>query len=409
MAQGCRGVTEARVATGQIYARELAERILVLAPTGDDAAAVEQILREHGHDARVVTDLAELIEEIATSAGAAVVAAEALEERHLCARFREVLERQEPWSDIPLLMLGGSGDSEAVHVRELLGVSAHVVILERPVGVATFLTALDAALRSRRRQYEVKRLLAELAASAAEIARAHVEANHAKDEFIATLAHELRSPITAISGWIQLLRKGDLDPSEAADALSMIESSAKVQAHIIEDLMDVSRILTGKVMIEPAVVDLVPIMAKVAVTFRPAAALKGIDLTTDLSAESLAAWADEVRIQQIGWNLISNAIKFTPRGGSVKVSLRRDGDTAVIRVRDTGRGISPDLLPHIFERYRQEEGAGKRAQHGLGLGLSIVCHLVESHGGTIRAYSEGKDRGADFVVRLPLHVSAGSG
>ncbi|MCA1732843.1 MAG: hypothetical protein LC732_04500, partial [Acidobacteria bacterium] len=231
--------------------RGLAERILVLAPTGDDATLVEQILKEHERDVAVVDDLGALIEAMETAAGAAVIASEAFEDSEGCGRLRQTLERQEPWSDIPVLLLGGTGEAEAARVTQLLGKSSHVLILERPLAMATFLSAIDAALRTRRRQYEVRRLLTELAASAADIARVHHEANRAKDEFIATLAHELRSPIAAISGWIQMLKMADLASTDAGDALSMIESSAKVQAHIIEDLMDVSRIVAGKVMIEP--------------------------------------------------------------------------------------------------------------------------------------------------------------
>jgi signal transduction histidine kinase len=389
---------------GRSGVRAAAERILVLATTGDDAAVVEQVLRDHGHEAYAVADLAALLREMASPPGAVVIAAEALESGAWCERLREALGQQEAWSDLPLVMLGGGGEAEAAQMRELLGASADLLILERPLGVGAFLTAIDAALRSRRRQYEVRRLLSELEASATEVARAHQEANRAKDEFIATLAHELRSPITAIGGWVKMLRTGGLDPDGASEALAMIESSAKVQAHIIEDLMDVSRILAGKTMIMPARVDLVPLVAGVVATFEPSAVLQGISLTVDLPPEPVPVWADEVRVQQIGWNLVSNAIKFTPAGGSVVVSLRREGESAVIRVRDTGRGIAPALLPHVFERYRQaEEGERSRSQHGLGLGLSIVCHLVESHGGKIKAFSEGPGKGAEFVVTLPLH------
>jgi signal transduction histidine kinase len=385
--------------------RELEERILVLAPTGDDAALVEQILREDGRDVAILEDLDGLTEAIARHAGAAVVASEALVDRPACGRLRKMLEQQEAWSDLPLLVLGGSGDVDVSQVTELLGASAQVIILERPLGVSAFLTAIDAALRSRRRQYEVRRLLTQLASSAAEVTRAHDGANRAKDEFIATLAHELRSPITAIGGWIQMLKAGELDPKDAAEAIAMIEASAKVQAHIIEDLMDVSRILAGKVMIAPAEVELVSVVNRVVATFRPSAALQGIHLTAEVPAEPVTVWADEVRLQQVGWNLVSNAIKFTPRGGSVHVLLRRDENSAVMRVRDTGQGISPELLPHVFERYRQDEGGKGEMQHGLGLGLSIVCHLVESHGGTIKARSEGRGKGAEFAVTLPLHMS----
>jgi signal transduction histidine kinase len=209
--------------------------------------------------------------------------------------------------------------------------------------------------------------------------------------------------MTAIRGWIQMLKAGDLSTDDAATALSMIESSTKVQAHIVEDLMDVSKIIAGKVMIEPALVALAPLVENVVATFRPAADLQEIGLTADLPPAPLYAWVDETRFQQIGWNLISNAVKFTPRGGAVHVSLARDGELAVMRVRDTGEGITSDLLPHVFERYRQAGGGTAKPHGGLGLGLAIVRHLVESHGGTIEAFSEGLGKGSEFVVSLPVH------
>jgi signal transduction histidine kinase len=380
----------------------LQDRVVIVTPTGDDAALASRILRDAGADVLAVPDLAGAAAEAKAGAGALLIACEALADERGRKMLREVLDAQESWSELPILLIGGGAEA-AERVPELLGGKASVVLLERPLAVATLLTAVDAALRSRRRQYDVQRLLVQLAESSAELARAHEEAERAKDEFLATLAHELRSPMTAIRGWIQMLKTGDLPPEEATDALSMIEASTKVQAHIIEDLMDVSRIIAGKIMIEPAVIPLAPVVTNIVATFRPAAILNGIDLTAEIAREPIFVNADDARLQQVGWNLLSNAIKFTPRGGAVHVTLTHDAANAVLRVRDTGEGISPELLPKVFERYRQEEGAGGKAHQGLGLGLAIVRHLVESHGGTIRALSEGRGKGAEFVVTLPLH------
>jgi signal transduction histidine kinase len=388
------------VSDRRVPERRLDERILVLAPTADDAVLTAQILTGRGLDAVIVTDTAALAREMEAGASVVLIASEAFPETG-GSPLRQALDRQEAWSEMPIVLFGG-GLEAASGATELLGTRAQLILLERPLSIATFLTAIDAALRSRSRQYEVKRLLEALEESAAAIARAHEAATRAKDEFLATLAHELRSPMTAIRGWIQLLKEGALDTEEASNALSMIDSSTRVQARIVEDLMDVSRIMAGKVMIEPSNIQLAPVIENVVATFRPAAALQGIKLTAALPTEPLHAWADATRLQQIGWNLISNAIKFTPRGGSVHVSLARENDAAVFRVRDTGEGISADLLPHVFERYRQEEGDAKKSRQGLGLGLAIVCHLVESHGGTIRAFSEGKGKGAELTVTLPL-------
>lgn len=388
--------------TVQQTERSCDERILVRAPSGDDAALIAEVLSVAGSDVVPLADLSALAREWEKGAGALLLATEALDEPDCCLTLRELLDAQEPWSEIPVLLLGGGAADEQPRIAELLGDRAQLLILERPLGIATLVSAVESALRSRRRQYEVKRLLDELAASAIAVARAHEQADHAKDEFLATLAHELRSPMTAIRGWIQMLKMGALTSTEATDALSMIEASTKVQAHIVEDLMDVARIMAGKIMIEPAVIPLAPVVTNVVATFRPAAALQGIHLTAAVAPEAMFVYADEVRLQQVGWNLLSNAVKFTPRGGSVQVSLTREPPNAVLRVRDTGEGISPELLPNVFDRYRQEEGAGGKPHQGLGLGLAIVRHLVESHGGTIRAESEGRGKGAEFVVTLPL-------
>jgi signal transduction histidine kinase len=386
--------------------RRVDERILILAPTADDAALTAEILTGRDLDAVIVADTIALAREIEAGACTVLIASEVFPETE-GSPLRQALDRQEAWSEMPIVLFGGNLEDAASAATEILGTRAQIILLERPLSIATFLTAVDAALRSRRRQYEVKRLLEALAESAAEIARAHEAATRAKDEFLATLAHELRSPMTAIRGWIQLLKEGALDAEEASNALSMIDSSTRVQARIVEDLMDVSRIMAGKVMIEPSNIQLAPVIENVVATFRPAAALQGIKLTAALPPEPLNVWADATRLQQIGWNLISNAIKFTPRGGSVHVSLARENDAAVFRVRDTGEGISAELLPHVFERYRQEERDAKKSHQGLGLGLAIVRHLVESHGGTIRAFSEGKGQGAELTVALPLLENEG--
>ncbi len=381
------------------------ERILVNAPTGDDADLIAQVLGSRGHDAIAIGDVDSLAAAWAAGAGLFLLATEALNDPGWCSALRQLFDAQAPWSEIPVVILGGGGEDEAPRVAQLLGDRVQILILERPLGIATFVSAIEAALRSRRRQYEVKRLLDELAESAIRIRRAHEEANRTKDEFLATLAHELRSPMTAIRGWVKMLKMGDLEPSGTAEALSMVESSTKVQARIIEDLMDVSRIIAGKVMIEHALIDLAPLLRTVVATFEPAATAEGIDLIAEIPTGPVMVSGDEVRLQQVGWNLLSNAIKFTPRGGSVRLSLMRERRSAVIRVQDNGRGISPDLLPHVFERYRQEEG-GEKKHRGLGLGLAIVKHLVEGHGGRIAAGSDGPGKGAVFTVSLPLRAAA---
>lgn len=382
--------------------RSLAERILVLAPTGDDAALIGRLLAERDLEVLIVDSLRSISQELEAGAGVVMIATEAFDTPESVQSLRAALERQEPWSEIPLLLFGGGVENAASTATELLGSRAQIVMLERPLGVATFLTATDAALRSRRRQYEVKRLIDQLAESAVEVARVHDESIRAKDDFLATLGHELRSPMTAIRGWIEMLKSGKLAAEDATAALSMIESSTRVQARIVEDLMDVSKIIAGKPMIEPSLVSLTTVVQKIVHTFSSAAEEQDIKLTLTIPEDPVMVIVDELRMQQVGWNLISNAIKFTPEGGEVHVVLERADDRALIRVRDTGQGISSDLLPHVFERYRQAEGSRKRQSAGLGLGLAIVRHLVESHQGTITAASEGAGKGSEFVVSLPL-------
>jgi signal transduction histidine kinase len=230
------------------------------------------------------------------------------------------------------------------------------------------------------------------------------EANRTKDEFLATLSHELRTPLNAILGWVQVLRTGKLDPAAGARALETIERNARSQAQLIADLLDVSRIITGKLRLDFKPVELRRIIDSALETVRPAADAKGILLDISIGPLATPVLGDADRLQQVIWNLLSNAIKFTPRAGRVEVRLREEGGNAVIRVSDSGIGIRPDFLPYVFDRFRQAEGSITRTHGGLGLGLSIVRHLIELHGGTAEVESTGEGEGATFSVRLPLRA-----
>jgi signal transduction histidine kinase len=230
------------------------------------------------------------------------------------------------------------------------------------------------------------------------------EANRTKDEFLATLSHELRTPLNAILGWVQVLRTGKLDAAAGARALETIERNARSQAQLIADLLDVSRIITGKLRLDFKPVELRRIIDAALETVRPAADAKGILLDISIGPLASPVLGDADRLQQVIWNLLSNAIKFTPRAGRVEVRLREQGGNAVIRVSDSGIGIRPDFLPYVFDRFRQAEGSITRTHGGLGLGLSIVRHLIELHGGTAEVESLGEGEGATFTVRLPLRA-----
>ena len=228
------------------------------------------------------------------------------------------------------------------------------------------------------------------------------EANRLKDEFLATLSHELRTPLNAILGWTRLLRGKALPEASVEPALEKVERNAQMQARLVEDLLEVSRITTGKLRLETRAFDLVALTRTVVESISPTAEARGVTVDGDFGVPVMPTVGDADRIQQVVWNLLSNAVKFTPPGGTVKISLRRIGDMDEIIVADTGIGIDAAFLPNVFDTFRQADASATRTHGGLGLGLSIVRHLVEAHGGTVEAASQGHDRGATFIVRLPV-------
>ncbi len=230
-----------------------------------------------------------------------------------------------------------------------------------------------------------------------------------KDEFLATLSHELRTPLSSVIGWAQLLRSGSLDPGEATEALEIIESSAHSQKQLIDDLLDMSRILAGKLRLEVTSIEAAGLAREVLATITPSAEAKGVALTSELRCEGALIRGDRARLHQVLWNILTNAVKFTPRGGSVEFRTEvRDG-SIMFTVSDTGIGIQPEFLPHIFERFRQADASTTRRHRGLGLGLSIVNQLVGLHGGSVWAESAGENLGAMFTVSLPVEVPKGIG
>ena len=246
---------------------------------------------------------------------------------------------------------------------------------------------------------ERKRLEDSLRSRAEELAAA----NRAKEDFLATLSHELRTPLNAMLGWTRLLRMGKLDAAARSRALETIERNAHVQEQLIADILDVSRIVTGRLRLDLRPIELAPVVDAAIETLQPSAAAKGVELSCTLGRTGKVL-GDPDRLQQVVWNLLSNAIKFTPAGGRVSVALSRAGAAAVISVTDTGEGIPAALLPYVFDRFTQGDSSVTRLHGGLGLGLSIVRHIVELHGGEVSARSEGPGRGATFSVRLPLRT-----
>ncbi|HZT60303.1 MAG TPA: hybrid sensor histidine kinase/response regulator [Pyrinomonadaceae bacterium] len=388
-------------------------RVLLLTPTGRDADLTGRYLTAAGIPVEVCAGIEELCEKCRRGAGAALIAEEALTSEN-SRRLLDALGQQPAWSDFPLVVLtaGGqraSGDASAVRS---LGDAANVTLVERPTRVITILSAVRSALRARRRQYEVRaHLAAERLAQEerarlldeAVAARAEAEAvNRAKDVFLATLSHELRTPLTAILGWVRILHDKSADAEISRHGLEVIERNAEAQYQLIRDLLDVSRIISGKLQLNTRQIGLAPVVEAALDSVRQAADAKSIRLGAEYDDETDLVTGDPDRLQQVIWNLLSNAIKFTPKGGSVGVRVGRHGSDVRVSVSDTGQGISPEFLPHVFERFRQADGSTTREHGGLGLGLAIVRHLVEQHGGRVSAESDGEQRGSTFSIDLPI-------
>ncbi|HEX8843346.1 MAG TPA: response regulator [Pyrinomonadaceae bacterium] len=253
----------------------------------------------------------------------------------------------------------------------------------------------DLERRVEERTAELQRLNEELA-----------EANRAKDIFLATLSHELRTPLTPVLGWVNLLRNGNLDSDGVGQALDAIERNARLQSRLIDDLLDVSRIATGKLRFEPRPTDFNAVVEAAVETVRSSAGVRRVELKVELSNEPLVVMGEPVRLQQIVWNLLSNAIKFTEAGGRVSVKTQSADTEAAVVVEDTGIGITPEFLPHVFDRFRQADGSPTRRHGGLGLGLAIVHALAKMHQGRVEAESEGVGQGARFTFALPRAAQA---
>lgn len=516
------------------------ESILILAPTGRDGELAARFLRENGLHTLVCGHIEELCLQMLDGSGLVLLTGEALTAEAIHC-LTEALAQQPAWSDIPLVVLTiGGGDTPAnVEALATLGRAGNVTLIERPVRVMTFLSAIKSGLRARRHQYEVREYLAaetrakealeqseqrlRIALDAARMGawqldlqtghldctplcksnfglppdaeltykrlveiihpedralmRAEVEralsnhdiyraeyrvvwddgslhwilasgranyhmgheplsmvgvtlditehklaeqererllrneraaradaedASRLKDEFLATVSHELRTPLTAILGWTHLLRGGQLDSEARGHALETIERNARSQQQLIEDLLDVSRIITGKLRLDIRPVHPASFIEAAIEALRPAAEAKDIHLQNLIDTSVSSVSGDPARLQQVVWNLLSNAIKFTPHGGHVQVSLVRVESQIEISVSDTGDGIHAEFLPFVFDRFRQADGTTTRQHGGLGLGLAIVRQLVELHGGTVEARNNGEAKGATFTVRLPL-------
>ncbi|EAZ90119.1 hybrid sensor histidine kinase/response regulator [Crocosphaera chwakensis] len=287
------------------------------------------------------------------------------------------------------------------HQQEIIWVSHKAIAVKDKKGeIIGYEGAIADITASKQAELERIQLLHEARQAQEEAERL----NHVKDEFLATLSHELRTPLNAIIGWMQLLRSGTLNEDQFNTGLEVIERNANVQTQLIEDLLDVSRIICGTLKLEAQPINVISVILSSIDTVSPTAKAKNININLQLSSQTIEINGDKERLQQVFWNLLINAVKFTPIDGSITIEGGEENNQmAFIRITDTGKGISGDVLPHIFDRFRQaEHKSSTRTQGGLGLGLAIVRHIVEMHGGSVMAESEGIDKGSTFTVELPV-------
>jgi signal transduction histidine kinase len=365
------------------------ERILLLAPRGKDASLASEALTAAGLTAHICPDLDALVDELTAGAGAILIAEEAIPP-HRISLLTDALDDEPSWSELPIVVLLAVSTRQArTQVVRHLEVLRNVTMLDRPVRIAALVSTLRSALRARRRQYENRELMAALQ-----------RALHTRDELIASVSHELRTPLNVILGWTATLCRRAGDPERTRETVSILERNARVLWQLVEDLIDVSRITSGRVQLRMGSVDLGAAVRASIDTLRPSARAKRVSLNCSVDQNVPEVRGDEVRLQQVVWNLMWNALKFTPAGGRIDVELHATADGVELIIADTGMGIDPIFLPHVFEPFRQGTPSVD-PNRGLGLGLAIVRHLVELHGGGIDAHSEGIGRGARFRVTLP--------
>jgi signal transduction histidine kinase/CheY-like chemotaxis protein len=374
----------------------LRSRVLLYLATTRDADLAADVLDRHGMGSARCRDAASLLWEIERGAGALLVAEEMLADG-AGPILREMLARQPRWSDLPVLLLTRAGaNSDAV--LDAIAYLGNVTLMERPLRVAALVSTVRAALRARARQYQIESHLAEL-----ERARA-AESDNAKrkDEFLAMLAHELRNPLAPIGNALQVLELSDADPQRRRQLRRMMQRQVEHLVRLVDDLLEASRLSQGKIQLERDVHDLRAILAEGIDQGRLDQAPGSARIVAALPSDPMPVLADPVRLGQVFANLLNNARKYGSENGTIVVEAAIDGDWAVVRVKDDGIGIPPELLPHVFELFTQGRREVHRLHDGLGIGLALVQGLVEMHGGRVEAHSAGRGQGSEFVVRLPL-------
>lgn len=370
-------------------------------PTAADGLAIEKVFVASGIACLICRHASHLTPLLRVGAGVLVIAEEALLAES--AALQRGIADEPVWSDLPIVVLARAG-RESTALAALLPGFGNVTVVERPLRTLSLVSIVHSGLRARARQYQVRDYLIEREQLLDSERSARTEAERAgrtKDEFLATLSHELRTPLNAILGWTHVLLRQQELPADTHSALSTIERNARSQAQIIADLLDMSSIVSGKMRLDMQAVELSSVIDATLETMRPAASAKALDLQVRLDTTAGSIRGDPHRLQQVLWNLLANAVKFTPHGGRISVVLSCGESHIEVAVSDTGEGIDAAFLPHIFDRFRQADASTARQHGGLGLGLSIVKQLVELHGGSITVQSAGRGEGTTFRVRLP--------
>jgi signal transduction histidine kinase/ActR/RegA family two-component response regulator len=378
----------------------LEQRILFLAPTSRDASLTSSILGRANVSSVRCADLAALCAELEAGAGVVVMPEEAvLSQQYGC--LTAWLARQPPWSDLPLLLLARPGADSAA-MAQAMDKLGNVTVLERPTRVSALVSAVRAALRARQRQYQIREHLAEHARKE----QALREADRRKDEFLAVLAHELRNPLAPIRNSLHILRLTGPQDSPSEHVAEMMERQVNHMVRLVDDLLEVSRISRGKIELRKEMLEVAAVVRSAVETSRPLIEGGGHRLSFEIPAEPITLEGDLVRLTQVVANLLNNAAKYSDAGGQIWLAVRRDANQVVISVRDAGVGIPPDMVARVFDLFMQVDRQPSRVQGGLGIGLTLVKNLVELHGGSVEARSEGVGRGSEFVVRLPLVAAA---
>ena len=378
---------------------ELEHRVLLLAPTKRDADAAGALFESVGIVLTPCADIVQVCAEIGRGAAVAIVPDEAiLNDRRRC--LAGLLSEQPAWSDFPLIVLAAPQPRSRTILRDLESVG-HMTLVRRPVDIETLASAVRAAVRDRRRQYAMRSTLAERE----EQARTLREADRHKDEFLAMLAHELRNPLAAVNNAVTVLKISPDDESRTW-ASDVLERQVGQLTRLIDDLLDVSRITSGKIRLRKSYVDAGAILDQAVESARPLIDERRHSLTVEVARGELPLHVDATRVEQIVLNLLTNAAKYTESGGLIRLGAGIEGDEVVIRVQDDGMGIAPEKLPEMFGLFAQGDRSLARSEGGLGIGLTIVKKLAEMHGGSVEARSDGPGLGSEFIVRLPAATPA---